>query len=66
MKASGGVTWDNYTLQNVVVPLNSGAPAIDHIVLTLGEHPSFPQSDDHWHVDGVNIMTWSANGAEAA
>jgi hypothetical protein len=60
---TGGQNGDVFNIK-LAVPAN--APPINQwqVVLTLTSHNSFIETDDHWHVDGVNVMEWGANQPE--
>jgi hypothetical protein len=48
---------------NITLPLPSSAPPPGtwQLILTLDSHNGFIETDDHWDVGAVNVMTWQAN-----
>jgi hypothetical protein len=44
------------------VPAGAPPPSTWQMILTLNSHNSFIETDDHWDVGAVNVMTWAANG----
>lgn len=61
--SSGGQSGDVF---DVILPVPAGAPPPStwQVVLTLSSHNSFIETDDHWDVGGINVMTWGANQPE--
>jgi hypothetical protein len=60
---SGGQSGDVF---DMILPVPAGAPPPStwQVVLTLTSNNSFIETDDHWDVGGVNVMTWGANKPE--
>jgi hypothetical protein len=61
--SSGGQSGDVFNVK-LPVPANAPPPSKWQVVLTLTTHNSFIETDDHWDVGGVNVMTWNANQPE--
>jgi hypothetical protein len=64
LKNSGDPEWKNDTEQDFVLELPNNGEVPDHMDLHLQQHNSGTETDDKWDVNGVNIVTWQANGPE--
>jgi hypothetical protein len=53
-------------IRNAILPLPAGAPPPNQwtVKVHLVSHNNLFESDDHWDVGTVNVMTWQPNGPE--
>jgi hypothetical protein len=63
LKAQDAGSFGGATTQDLQFALTSSQP-IDHIVIQLVEHDSFPEGDDNWNIEGLEVRTWTPGNPE--
>jgi hypothetical protein len=65
LKNAGAPEFSNDTQQNLIESLKHNGEVPAYILMHIEQHSGcFGCNDDTWNVDGVNVMTWQADGPE--
>jgi hypothetical protein len=66
LKPNNGVSWDNGSVHDVVVPLSAPQPTVQlgKVVVRLIEHDAFIETDDNWNIEALDVRFSNSKSPE--